>query len=137
MHRPAPPKFDSSLYAPTAHYAQYFTRHTDPQTKAVEYTFDWMQLKAIHKSFVDSIIVELCLPDSPIPKPILIQLLGEATEESPKDAKRFSQALWDAIGDLSVGSKKITRSSGDMHSHTPADGRGTYPAEHCRVAVHA
>ncbi|KAI0645959.1 hypothetical protein C8Q79DRAFT_967138 [Trametes meyenii] len=89
------------LAATAPHYSQYFKKDTDRNTGKSEYTFDWSQLKAIHKSFLDSLIVELCLPDSPIPKPILVQLLGEATDESPADAKRFSQALWDAVGDLS------------------------------------
>ncbi|KAI0665909.1 hypothetical protein C8Q78DRAFT_985573 [Trametes maxima] len=89
------------LAATAPHYFQYFKKDVDRNTGESEYTFDWSQLKAIHKSFLDSIIVELCLPDSPIPKPILVQLLGEATEESPTDAKRFSQAVWDAVGDLS------------------------------------
>lgn len=29
-------------------------------------------------------------------------ILQEAIEESPRDARRFPQALWDAVGDLSV-----------------------------------
>lgn len=86
----------------TGHYSQYFKTELDPETKEVEYTFDWGALKNVHKSFLDSIIVELCFPSSPIPKQILYQLLGEAIEESPKDRKNFSQAVWDAVGDLSV-----------------------------------
>lgn len=54
------------------------------------------------KSFLDSIIIELCLPGPTYPKPILYQILHQSIEESPKEAKRFPQALWDAVGDLSV-----------------------------------
>ncbi len=84
------------------HYGQYFSIIKDPKTKQDEYIFDWGALKSVHKSFLDSLIVELCLPNSPIPQQVLYQLLGEAMEESPKDAKQFSQAVWDAVGDLSV-----------------------------------
>ena len=79
--------------AVTEHYAQYFKTTVDPETKEEEYEFDWGALKAVHKSFLDSIIVELCLPSSPIPKLILYQLLGRSMEESPKDRKNFSQAV--------------------------------------------
>ena len=68
----------------------------------MEYVFDWAKLRNIHKSFLDSIIVELCLPQSLIPKSILFQILEEAFEESSRDTKLFPQGLWDAIGDLSV-----------------------------------
>ena len=86
----------------TAHFYQYFKIEPDPETGEPEYTFDWGALKNVHKSFLDSIVVELCLPSSPIPKQVLYQLLGEAIEESPKDRQKFSQAVWDAVGDLSV-----------------------------------
>lgn len=65
--------------------------------------FDWASLKAMHKSFLDSIVVELCLPNSKYSKQIMLQLLEEATTESRKETKRFPQALWDAVGDFSVG----------------------------------
>ena len=94
--------FNSS--GPIEHFGQYFNKVVDPETKQSEYVFDWGALKVVHKSFLDSLIVELCLPDSPIPKPVLYQLLHEAMEETPRDAKQFSQAVWDAVGDLSVGS---------------------------------
>lgn len=56
----------------------------------------------MHKSFLDSVVVELCLPNSQYSKQIMLQLLEEATTESPKETKRFPQALWDAVGDFSV-----------------------------------
>ncbi|KIP10936.1 hypothetical protein PHLGIDRAFT_125248 [Phlebiopsis gigantea 11061_1 CR5-6] len=67
-----------------------------------EFVFDWGQLKSVHKSFLDSIIVELCFPQSLIPKAVLLGILSEAIDETPRDAKRFPQALWDAMGDLSM-----------------------------------
>ena len=57
----------------------------------------------MHKSFLDSIVVELCLPNSKYSKQIMLQLLDEAITESPNETKRFPQALWDAVGDFSVG----------------------------------
>jgi hypothetical protein len=59
-------------------------------------------LKDIHKSFLDSIVVELSLPNSPIPRQILLSILSEAIDETPRDAKEFPQALWDAMGDFAV-----------------------------------
>lgn len=56
----------------------------------------------MHKSYIDSIVVEICLPGSPIPKGVLLHILRDAVDETPKDAKLFSQLLWDAMGDLSV-----------------------------------
>lgn len=53
-------------------------------------------------SFIDSIIIELCFPRGIYPEAVLYRLLHDAVTESPKDAKRFPQALWDAIGDLSA-----------------------------------
>ncbi|KAH8107794.1 hypothetical protein BXZ70DRAFT_997460 [Cristinia sonorae] len=83
------------------HYAQYFQSTTDPDTQEAYIGFDWAALKVLHKSFLDSIIIELCLPDPKFPRHILYMLLQEALEESPRDAKRFQQTLWDAVGDLS------------------------------------
>ena len=64
------------------HFGKYFNVVKDPETQEEEYTFDWGHVKGVHKSFLDSLIVELCLPDSPIPKAVLYQLLGEEMDES-------------------------------------------------------
>lgn len=64
--------------------------------------FDWAELKDACKSFLDSIIVELCFPRAPYPKRILYHILHDAVDESPREAKRFPQSMWDAVGDLSV-----------------------------------
>ncbi|PCH43414.1 hypothetical protein WOLCODRAFT_138330 [Wolfiporia cocos MD-104 SS10] len=90
------------LATTTPHYSQYFKRSQTDDLDDEEYVFDWAGLKSVHKSFIDSIIVELCLPRSEIPRQILYQILHEAIAETPRDAKRFPQALWDAVGDLSV-----------------------------------
>ncbi|TFK44345.1 hypothetical protein BDQ12DRAFT_672818 [Crucibulum laeve] len=93
-----------SVLATTApHYASYFkqTEGTDPSEP--EIVFDWgNKLRQATLSFLDSIIIELCFPHETYPKAILYQLLHDAVDESPTDAKRFPQALWDAVGDLSV-----------------------------------
>lgn len=87
-----------------AHYARYFKPNPnetlDPSEQAT--VFNWTDIRTATLSFLDSIIIELCFPDSPYPKSVLFQILHDAVEESPREAKRFSQALWDAIGDLSV-----------------------------------
>lgn len=65
--------------------------------------FDWAALRAAYKSYVDSIVIELCLPNSRYPKYILARILEDATQEAPREKERFPQALFDALGDLSVG----------------------------------
>jgi hypothetical protein len=64
--------------------------------------FDWASLKDAYKSFVDTIVIELCLPGSEFPTYILTAMLSEAFDEQPKEKKRFPQALFDTLGDLSV-----------------------------------
>lgn len=83
-----------------AHYADYF-KQTDGVDEP-EFSVDWSVLKSMHRSFLDSIIIELCLPNSQYTKPIIFQVLHEAVEEAHREAKRFPQALWDAVGDFSV-----------------------------------
>jgi len=89
---------------PLAHYAGFFKLKPTENFNSgeLEYIFDWRDLRKITDSFIDSIIVELCFPRGKYPKAILYQLLGDAVSESPNDAKRFPQALWDAMGHLSV-----------------------------------
>lgn len=52
--------------------------------------------------------MELCFPQSLIPKAVLLGILSEAIDETPRDAKHFPQALWDAMGDLSVSPDTYT-----------------------------
>lgn len=87
-----------------AHWKRYFktNNYKQPGDDLPEFVFDWTFLKDVHKSFLDSIVVELGLPNSPIPKQILLSILNEAIDETPRDAKQFPQALWDAMGDLAV-----------------------------------
>jgi hypothetical protein len=51
---------------------------------------------------MDSIIIELSFPEAPYPKRVLYQILHDAVDESPREARRFPQELWNAVGDLSV-----------------------------------
>ncbi|KAI0696691.1 hypothetical protein BC835DRAFT_1271539 [Cytidiella melzeri] len=92
----------AQLATTAPHWGQYFQVNQDKELDATkpEYIFSWEHLKSVHKSFLDSIVVELCLPDSTYPKQILIHILSEALDETPRDAKRFPQELWDAMGDL-------------------------------------
>lgn len=85
-----------------AHYARYFKQAQGTEPDDHEVVFDWAGLRDACKSFLDSIIIELCFPRAPYPKQILYQILHDAVDESPREAKRFPQMLWDAVGDLSV-----------------------------------
>ena len=85
-----------------AHYVRYFKKADGPDDEIV---FDWAGLRDACKSFLDSIIIELCFPRAPYSRQILFQILHDAIEESPKEANRFPQMLWDAVGDLSVSLK--------------------------------
>ena len=69
--------------------------------------FDWAELREACVSFLDSIVIELCFPRAPYPKVILYQVLRDAVNESPKETKRFPQAMWDAVGDLSASFHSI------------------------------
>ncbi|KZT29034.1 hypothetical protein NEOLEDRAFT_1154103 [Neolentinus lepideus HHB14362 ss-1] len=92
-----------SVYIMVApHYAKYFKPVPDSDPGDPEIMFDWVELKAVHRSFLDSIIIELCLPQSRYPKQVLYSILHDAVDESPREAKRFSQAVWDTVGDLAM-----------------------------------
>lgn len=56
----------------------------------------------MYKSFFDSAIVELCLPGSKFSPQALYFCLHLSGEETPKESKRCTQVMWDAVGDLSV-----------------------------------
>jgi hypothetical protein len=85
-----------------AHFTRYFKRFESSDPTDPEFVFDWESLREACKSFLDSTIIELCFPYAPYPRHILFQLLHDAVEESPRDNTRFTQELWDAVGDLSV-----------------------------------
>ncbi|KAF9452735.1 hypothetical protein P691DRAFT_794128 [Macrolepiota fuliginosa MF-IS2] len=92
----------SVLALNSAHYARYFKKQqNDDPTDDQEIVFDHSELREAALSFIDSIIIELCFPKAPYPKFVLYQILHDAAEESPKETKRFSQLMWDAVGDLS------------------------------------
>ncbi|KAL0578301.1 hypothetical protein V5O48_003712, partial [Marasmius crinis-equi] len=87
------------LATTTPHYAAYFKEITN-QDGTKEISFDWPKAREACRSFLDCIIIELCFPRAPYPKAILYSILRDAVEEAPKEARRFPQALWDAVGDL-------------------------------------
>ncbi|KAL1736146.1 hypothetical protein EV714DRAFT_242551 [Schizophyllum commune] len=90
------------LATKTPHYAHFFKEVEDKETGEKEVVFDYRAgLREAGRSFLDSIIIELAFPDSIYPKSILYNILHDAVEEAPREAKRFPQALWDAVGDLS------------------------------------
>ncbi|KAH7924249.1 hypothetical protein BV22DRAFT_1035310 [Leucogyrophana mollusca] len=92
----------SVLATTTPHYARYFKAVEAVEPGEAGVAFDWAELKDACKSFLDSIIIELCFPRAPYPRRVLYQILHDAVEESPGEARRFPQSLWDAVGELSV-----------------------------------
>ncbi|KAH0827858.1 hypothetical protein J3R83DRAFT_3485 [Lanmaoa asiatica] len=92
----------SILAMTTPHYSHYFKEVENVHPGEPSVAFDWAGLKDACKSFLDSIIIELCFPRAPYPKQILYHILHDAVDESPREAKRFPQPMWDAVGDLSV-----------------------------------
>lgn len=56
----------------------------------------------MYKSFLDSTIIELCLPGSQFTPQSLYACLNAIESESKKDLKRCPQIMWDAVGDLAV-----------------------------------
>ncbi|KAJ3834621.1 hypothetical protein EV361DRAFT_808140 [Lentinula raphanica] len=91
----------SLLATTTPHYASYF-KEIVSETGEKEFVFDWKETRKACTSFLDSIIMELCFPRAPYPKAILYQILHDAVEERPAEARRFPQLLWDSVGDLSA-----------------------------------
>ncbi|KIJ49573.1 hypothetical protein M422DRAFT_246653 [Sphaerobolus stellatus SS14] len=96
----------TSLVAGTPHYAPYFVSR-DTSGGQTEMQFNYVgdnlrKLREIHKSFIDSIVLEMALPNTDYPYWILLSLLHEGTEECKREHRRFNQALWDAVGDFSV-----------------------------------
>ncbi|KAG6831829.1 hypothetical protein H0H87_003748 [Tephrocybe sp. NHM501043] len=77
-------------------------KKSETEIEEPDMVFDWQELREAGVSFLDSIIIELCFPKAPYPKAVLYQVLRDAVEESPLEAKRFPQELWDAVGDLSI-----------------------------------
>ena len=88
----------------------YFKKYEGDDPSDPEYMFDWSALREAYKSYVDSIVIELCLPNSQYPKYILARMLEDATQEAPRETKRFPQALFDALGDLAVNIHAVSTS---------------------------
>ncbi|TRM69506.1 hypothetical protein BD626DRAFT_533140 [Schizophyllum amplum] len=90
------------LATKSPHYAHFFREVESKEPGEKEVIFDYRAgLREAGRSFLDSIIIELAFPESIYPKSILYNILHDAVEEAPREAKRFPQALWDSVGDLS------------------------------------
>lgn len=81
------------------HYRVYFRTST---TSKDQQEFDDTEMRKMYKSFLDSTIIELCLPRSKFTPQALYSCLHAIEEESPKELKRCPQLMWDAVGDLAV-----------------------------------
>jgi hypothetical protein len=54
-----------------------------------------------HRSLIDAVIIELVLPDSRYEPHILIAVLRDALDTTPREeAKKFSQNVFDALGNF-------------------------------------
>ena len=89
-----------------AYYAKFFksrpAEYSAPGEQELVFDLDDKKVRAITSSFLDSIVIELLFPESKFPEAVLYQLLQDVLRESPNQAKRFTSAMWNAVGDLSV-----------------------------------
>ena len=85
-----------------AYYKKYFKIDSESNAKNPTVEFDYSEVRKMHKSFLDSAIIELCLPGSKFSPQALYTCLNAIEEESPKELGRCPQAMWDAVGDLAV-----------------------------------
>ena len=88
-------------YTLPGHYADYFKTNDDGTVQ-----FDDHRIRDVYKSYGDSIVVELLLPNPRYRMHVLLSLLGDCVQEAPKESKRFPRAMWDTVGDLAVSSPK-------------------------------
>lgn len=94
-------RYDKAKFDPLAHYGIYFRTSTASKDQQ---EFDDNEMRKMYKSFLDSTIIELCLPRSVFTPQALYSCLHAVEEESPRELKRCPQLMWDAVGDLSVRS---------------------------------
>ncbi|KAL5528321.1 hypothetical protein ACEPAF_7457 [Sanghuangporus sanghuang] len=86
-----------SIAQNTPHYAPYFK--VSSETRNCQ-EFENSEIKRMYKSFLDSAIIELCLPGSKFSPQALYFCLHTTQEETPKLLRRCPQLMWDAVGDL-------------------------------------
>ena len=89
----------SLTYIYLAHYAPYFKVSSEVQDCQ---EFEKSEIKRMYKSFLDSAIIELCLPGSKFSPQALYFCLHTTQEETPKLLRRCPQLMWDVVGDLAV-----------------------------------
>lgn len=66
-------------------------------------TADATAIRALHRSLIDTIIVELVLPNSRYEPHILVAVLRDALETTPKEGtNKFSQGVFDALGNFAA-----------------------------------
>ncbi|KAH8119258.1 hypothetical protein DFH11DRAFT_1686181 [Phellopilus nigrolimitatus] len=86
-----------SIVRNTEHYHAYFRVSSESKDRQ---EFDHGEIRRMYKSFLDSTIIELCLPGSQFTPQSLYACLNAIESESKKDLKRCPQIMWDAVGDL-------------------------------------
>ncbi|KAL5485099.1 hypothetical protein ACEPAI_7741 [Sanghuangporus weigelae] len=86
-----------SIVQNTPHYAPYFKASSEARDCQ---EFENSEIKRMYKSFLDSAIIELCLPGSKFSPQALYFCLHTTQEETPRLLRRCPQLMWDAVGDL-------------------------------------
>ncbi|KAL5507170.1 hypothetical protein ACEPAH_6626 [Sanghuangporus vaninii] len=86
-----------SIAQNTPHYAPYFKVSSEARDCQ---EFENSEIKRVYKSFLDSAIIELCLPGSKFSPQALYFCLHTTQEETPKLLRRCPQLMWDTVGDL-------------------------------------
>jgi hypothetical protein len=86
-----------------AHYKKYFQAiETTSNNNEKAVVFQKLESKSAGTSYMDSLFLEISFPNPRYPAQVLYSLLHDAIDEAPKEAKRFPQKLYDALGDHSV-----------------------------------
>jgi hypothetical protein len=89
-------------------FSAYYMKHFKDNSGNIEW--DPTSGMRLNKSLVDTIVIEMTLPQSRYPTSILMLCLRDAIAAGDgKTADRFTQGVFDAIGDLSVSSSPLIR----------------------------
>ncbi|KAI5123681.1 hypothetical protein M0805_001709 [Coniferiporia weirii] len=86
-----------SIVQNTEHYHVYFKASSTLKGRR---EFEDSEIRKMYKSFLDSTIIELCLPGSKFTPQALYSCLNAIELESPRELRRCPQIMWDAVGDL-------------------------------------
>jgi hypothetical protein len=95
-----------------AHYKKYFQAIDTTSNNEKAVVFQKLESKSAGTSYMDSLFLEISFPNPRYPSQVLYSLLHDAIDEAPKEARRFPQKLYDALGDHSVCNHFVTALNG-------------------------